>query len=129
MEVIRFNKVLLTDEMSDPVTANERFQWARRGDGPKAYKQLQREFIEDLNEIKRQSLHAKKLLKQKKHAKLLSIIDACRAHGGPLNASTVDALDNLSDEQVLQEVCFSRYFTLCGFHVFLKDKTSNCLKV
>ena len=103
MDIIKYNKYLLSSDMKDPEKANEAFTWARTGEGPKMFRLLAQSFAIKLKMVKEQSLLAKQEAKKKKAEKLIEIIDECRQHGGPLTSSTADRLDSLTTDQVRSE--------------------------
>ena len=65
---------------------------------------LQKEFLDQVKEVKVLAVKAKESMKTKKIARTLKILEKIKKHGGPVTPDSLNILDSLSEDQIIAEV-------------------------
>ena len=97
---MKHNKALLLSEMTDPTHATNMFNFSRKSPEVKRYNELNQQFLQHVQIVRKQAMIAKKALKQKKLECMVKLINDCRPHGGPVTCASIDQLDQLTMQQL-----------------------------
>ena len=65
MQVVSYNKYLVSENMKDPARVEEEFKWARTAPEAKLVNKMESDFLERVKMVKKQALRAKETMKQK----------------------------------------------------------------
>ena len=87
---------------------NKQWKWARTSENVTAVKAIESQYLHTFKMSKRLTPVKKEELKKKKTARTLKLLDLCKEHQGPVTADSVDILENLSDKELINEICFLR---------------------
>ena len=86
--------------MTDPTHATNMFNFSRKSPKVKRYNELNQQFLQHVQIVRKQAMIAKKALKQKKLERMVKLINDCRPHGGPVTCASIDQLDQLTMQQL-----------------------------
>ena len=105
-QVVAKNKYLLSEDFDTAEKTKDMFQWAKSSAEAKMANDLQKEFLDQVKEVKVLAVKAKESMKKKKIARTLKTLEKVKKHGGPVTADCLSLLDSLSEEQIIAEVSF-----------------------
>ena len=105
-QVVAKNKYLLSDDFDTAEKTEDMFLWAKSSAEAKMANDLQKEFLDQVKEVKVLAVKAKESMKTKKIARTLKILEKIKKHGGPVTADSLNILDSLSEDQIIAEVSF-----------------------
>ena len=66
------------------------------------------DFLKKVEGMKEMAAESRKAKKMKKNERTLMLLDGCKDHGGPVTMKNVSKLDELSEKQLIMEVCYLR---------------------
>jgi hypothetical protein len=87
------------------------WSWCKRSEAAKSFEQLYKDYLAMVKAAKELAVEKRKALKQKQAERLISILDKCRKHNGPLAVANIDILDIRNKDQVLLEISLVRAAT------------------
>ena len=105
-QVVAKNKYLLSDDFDTAEKTEDMFQWAKSSAEAKMANDLQKEFLDQVKEVKVLAVKAKESMKTKKIARTLKILEKIKKHGGSVTPDSLNILDSLSEDQIIAEVSF-----------------------
>ena len=88
-QVVAKNKYLLSDDFDTAEKTEDMFQWAKSSADAKMAKALQKEFLDQVKEVKVLAVKAKESMKTKKIARTLKILEKIKKHWGPVTADSL----------------------------------------
>ena len=81
----------------------KKFKWASGSKEAKKVKEMEKRFYEKVRAVSELAIEARKKKKISKQEKMMENLERCKAYGGPLTASDIGRLEELTDEQVMAE--------------------------
>jgi hypothetical protein len=108
--VISTNGLLVDTSFTDldDEERRKRWSWARSSKEVNDAKKLERHFLATVKETLKLAILKKAELKQKKAVRIQKLLDSCKAHGGPLTASSLEHMYGLSEKELLHEIAYIR---------------------
>ena len=103
-QVVAQNKYLLSSDFDTADKTEDQFKWAKTSAEAKLANELQRQFLEQVKEVKMVAVKAKESVKFRKVARTMKILELVKQHGGPVTADCLQLLDTLTEEQIISEV-------------------------
>jgi hypothetical protein len=92
-----FTDLSVDDKMS-------RWHWARSSTAVKEVKTLEKNFIITVKAMKKLAFNKKEELKILKRKRMLSLLDTCKKHGGPITESNIHKVNKLNQAQCVSEI-------------------------
>ena len=103
-QVVAQNKYLLSSDFDTADKTEDQFKWAKTSAEAKMANELQRQFLEQVKEVKMVAVKAKESVKFRKVARTMKILELVKQHGGPVTADCIQLLDTLTEKQIISEV-------------------------
>ena len=103
-QVVAQNKYFLSSDFDTADKTEEQFKWAQTSAEAKLATDLQRQFLEQVREVKMVAVKAKESVKFRKFATTMKTLELVNQYWGPVTADCLQHLDTLTEEQIISEV-------------------------
>lgn len=123
--IIEKNKLHMKEQWTTLSEAEkvENWKWARKSSEVKAVKTKENELKEFLKSVADLATENKKKNKLRQNEKLMTALEKCKLHGGPITLVDIQNLDNLTEIQVKSEVAYLKLTS--GRNIRYKRKVGN----